>query len=66
MKADEEPSSSPLGSGGGGALGVHRRRNSGVCADVGFDPSSALEEAGMTQTGTNRGFVLWHRNRSRE
>ena len=49
-----------------GWWGVHRRRNSGVCADVGFDPSSALEEAGTTQTETDRGFLLWRWNRSRE
>ena len=43
-KGDEEPSSCPLGSGGGGAQNEKFR---GVCGH-GFDPSSALEEAGTT------------------
>lgn len=61
VEADEGPSSCPLGSGVGGA---QKEKFRGMCGR-GFDPSSVLEEAGMTQTEADRGFLLWHRNRSR-
>lgn len=36
----------------------YKRRDSGMCVGVGFNPSSALEEAGVTQIETNWLFAL--------
>ena len=36
----------------------YKRRDSGTCVGVGFNPSSALEEAGVTQIETNWLFAL--------